>query len=406
MQTYRKASAGRRNTATKLLLAALTVALTVMALGATSASAATKNVMVIGNAESGTVSFLDGTTYNNLGSFNAVPDLAWRKTVIFVNPITLVGWEVVKGQKGGERLVDDVAMSPDGTKLYVSRGMLMDTAAFDLKTKKMLWRRDVGSFNSDHMAMSPDGKKLVVSATTAGKAQVIDTATGKIVDSFETGTYPHENTFSADGKRVYNASIGTTALSYELNDLKGDKAITVVDSTNFNRIKQFKFEHGVRPSVLMDDEQSYFAQLSYTRGFAEINLNTGQIVRRADQPATAAGQAMFWDNLPANSAHHGLAANGAKDKFCNAGTVDNYVTIVRRSDFSTQSMVSGLKKPYWATTSHNGNDCLVSNSEGNFISVINYASGAETKRVNVGKYPQRERLGKLDTTVSLSSSAG
>lgn len=406
MQTYRRASAGRKNAVAKLFLAMLTVALVVTAIGATSASAATKNVMVIGNAEAGTVSFLDGTTYNNLGSFNAVPDLAWRKTVIFLNPITLVGWEVVKGQKGGERLVDDVAMSPDGTKLYVSRGMLMDTAAFDLKTKKMLWRTDVGSFNSDHMAISPDGSKLVVSATTAGKAQVISTATGKIVDSFETGTYPHENTFSKDGKRVYNASIGTTALSYELNDLKGDKAITVVDSTNFDRIKQFKFEHGVRPSVLMDDEQSYFAQFSYTRGFAEINLNTGQVVRRADQPATAEGQAKFWDNLPANSAHHGLAANGAKDKFCNAGTVDNYVTIVRRSDFSTQSMVSGLKKPYWATTSHNGNDCLVSNSEGNFISVINYASGAETKRVNVGKYPQRERLGKLDTTVTLSSSAG
>lgn len=394
MQTNRKA------------LVAVAVALAMAAIGASSASAATKNVAVVGNAEAGTVSFLDATTNNNLGSFNAVPDLAWRKTVIFLNPITLVGWEVVKGQKGGERLVDDVAMSPDGTKLYVSRGMLMDAAAFDIKTKKMLWRTDVGSFNSDHMAMSPDGSKLVVSATTAGKAQVISTATGKIVDSFETGTYPHENTFSADGKRVYNASIGTTALPYELNDLKGDKAITVVDSTNFNRIKQFKFEHGVRPSVLMDDEQSYYAQLSYTRGFAEINLNNGQIVRRANQPGTPEGQALFWDNLPANSAHHGLAINGAKDKFCNAGTIDNYVSIVRRSDFSTQSMVGGLKKPYWATTGHNGTDCLVSNSEGNFVSVINYGSGAETKRVSVGKYPQRIRLGKLDTSVSLSSSAG
>lgn len=406
MQTFAAPAMRRKTTIGRFVLAIFTTALLAATFSASSASAATKNVIAVGNAQNGTVSFLDGTTYNNLGSFNAVPDLAWRKTVIFLNPITLVGWEVVKGQKGGERLVDDVALSPDGKKLYVSRGMLMDAAAFDLKTKKMLWRTDVGSFNSDHMAMSPDGSKLVVSATTAGKAQVISTSTGKIIDSFETGTYPHENTFSKDGKRVYNASIGTTALSYELNDLKGDKAITVVDSTNFNRIKQFKFEHGVRPSVLMDDEQTYFAQFSYERGFAEINLNNGQVIRRASQPSTPHGDAMFWDNLPANSAHHGLAMNGAKDKLCNAGTIDNYVSIVRRSDFSTQSMVSGLQKPYWATTSPNGNDCLISNSEGDFVSVINYGTGVETKRINVGDYPQRERLGKLDTSVSLSASAG
>lgn len=406
MQTFTAPVSRRKSTIGRLVLAIFTTALIAAAFSASSASAATKNVIAVGNAAGGTVSFLDGTTYNNLGSINVTPDLAWRKTVIFLNPVTLVGWEVVKAQKGGERIVDDVALSPDGKKLYVSRGMLMDTTAFDLKTKKQLWRTDVGSFNSDHMAMSPDGKKLVVSATTAGKAQVIDTATGKIVDSFETGTYPHENTFSADGKRVYNSSIGTTGLSYELNDLKGDKAVTVVDSTNFNRIKQFKFEHGVRPNVITTDEQTMFTQFSYTRGFAEVNLNTGQIVRRASQPGTPQGDALFWDNLPSNSAHHGLAMNGAADKFCNAGTVDNYVTIVRRSNFTTQSTVSGLKKPYWAVTSNNGNDCLVSNSDGDFVSVVNYGSGAETKRVNVGDFPQRERLGKLDTTVTLSSAAG
>lgn len=398
---------GLRLTTFRALLATL---ITVAALlcASASADAATKKVIAIGNATGGTVSFLDGTTYANLGSINVTTDLAARKLAIFLNPVTLIGWNVVKDQKGGERIVDDVALSPDGKTIYVSRGMLEDTAAYSLVTKKQLWRRDVGSFNSDHMAMSPDGKKLVVSATTAGKAQVIDTATGKIVDSFATGDYPHENTFSADGKRVYNFSIGTTALPYEFNDLKGKKQITVVDSTNFDLIKKFEFEHGVRPSVLIDDEKSVYAQFSYTRGFAEINLTNGQVVRRASQPATPEGQALFWDNLPSNSAHHGLAMNGAGTKFCNAGTVDNYVSIVNRSDFSTQSIVSGFKKPYWAVTTPNGTDCLISNSEGNYISVVSYATGLETKRIPVGVYPQRERLGNLETSViaGLSRSAG
>jgi DNA-binding beta-propeller fold protein YncE len=391
----------------RVLIAALVACAALLGASA-SADAATKKVIAIGNASGGTVSFLDGTTYNNLGSINVTTDLAARKLAIFLNPINLIGWNVVKGQKGGERIVDDVALSPDGKTIYVSRGMLRDTVAYSLVTKKQLWRRDVGSFNSDHMAMSPDGKRVVVSATTAKKAQVIDTANGNIVDSFETGDYPHENTFSADGKRVYNFSIGTTALPYELNDLKGQKQITVVDSTNFNLIKKFEFEHGVRPSVLIDDEQSVYAQLSYTRGFAEINLNNGQIVRRANQPATAEGQALFWDNLPSNSAHHGLAMNGAATKFCNAGTIDNYVSIVNRGDFSTQSIVNGFKKPYWAVTTPNGSDCLISNSDGNYISVVSYATGLETRRIPVGVYPQRERLGNLEASVipGLSRAAG
>lgn len=390
----------------RLALAAITAVCLVAFIAPSGASAATKKVIAVGNAESGTVSFLDGTTYNNLGSINVTTDQAARRLAILLNPITAIGWEVVKGQKGGERLVDDVALSPDGKTVYVSRGMFMDTAAYSLVTKKQLWRRDIGSFNSDHMAISPDGKKLVVSATTAKKAQVIDTATGKIVDSFATGDYPHENTFSANGQRVYNFSIGTTALPYEFNDLKGEKSITVVDSTNFDRIKKFDFEHGIRPSVLMDDEQSVYAQMSYERGFSEVNLNTGKEVRHFDQPATPEGQAKFWDNLPANSAHHGLAANAAKTVFCNAGTVDNYVSLVRRSDGATLAHIPGFKKPYWATTSPNGGDCLISNSEGNYISVVNYATGTVTKNVNVGKYPQRERLGNLDTSIVLSSSAG
>lgn len=389
----------------RALFAALIACTALFAVSA-SADAATKKVIAVGNASGGTVSFLDGTTFNNLGSVNVTTDLAARKLAIFLNPITLVGWNVVKGQKGGERIVDDVALSPDGKTVYVSRGMLMDTAAYSLVTKKQLWRRDVGSFNSDHMAMSPDGSKLVVSATTAKKALVLSTATGQIVDEFATGEYPHENWFSPNGQRVYNASIGTTALPYELNDLKGEKAITVVDSTNFNLIKKFTFEHGVRPSAMTTDEQRLFTQFSYTRGVAEVDLNSGQILRRASQPATPEGQALFWDNLPSNSAHHGLAMNSAQDKLCNAGTVDNYISIIRRSDFSTQSLIGGFKKPYWATTSPSGTSCLVSNSDGNYVSVISYATGLETKRVNVGAYPQRERLGNLDTSITLSSSAG
>lgn len=396
----------RGNARMAIVLLAIVSALALLAIVPTNSSAATKDVIAVGNAGKGTVSFLDGSTLNNLGSINVVPDLATRKALIFLNPITLVGWNAVKAQKGGERITDDVALSPNGKTLYVSRGMLMDVAAFNLVTKKMIWRTDMNSFNSDHMAISPDGTKLIVSATTAKQARVINTSNGSILRSLDTGDYPHENTFSADGKTLYNASIGTTMYPYSLNSLKGEKSISVFDTTTWAKKATHSFDLGVRPSVLTGDQRYYYFQQSYRRGFVEYDLLTKTITRTATMPATAAGDALFPDDLPANSMHHGLSMNGAGTKFCNAGTIDSYVKIVSRANFSVSATVTGQQKPYWTQTSHDGNKCLVSNSDGDFVSVISYDTGVELKRVPVGDFPQRERPGKLDTSITLSSSAG
>lgn len=385
------------STLTRLSSALLLTASAIFA--ATIASAATTKVVVVGNAAGGTVSFLDGASFNNLGTINVVPDLVQRKIVLYANPVTLAGYQSLKNQKGGDRYVDDSRTSPDGKTLYVSRGMLEDVAAFDIATKKMLWRTDTFTFNSDHMAINADGSKLYVSATTAGVVWQIDTKTGQITGSFKGGTFPHDIHISADGKRIYNDSIGNTVLPQALESLKGDRQITVVDAATLQQIRVYKFEHGVRPSVLTDDEKFYYMQQSYNRGFVEVDLATGNITRSAILPGTIVGDALTSDKYPSNSMHHGLAISGDGTKFCNAGTIDNYVAIVNRADFSITGMVTNQDLPYWATTSHDGQSCLVSNSHGNFISVISYATGAETKRIAVGLYPQRERLGVLDNSV-------
>ncbi len=404
--TNPRGAAARRG---RLALCALVAAMAVAAIAPASSSAALKDVVVVGNASAGTVTFLDATNnYNRLGSFNVVPDKTLRQAALWLNPITLAGYWAVVDAKGGERFVDDLALSPNGRYLYVSRGVLEDVAAFDLSNKKMIWRKNIGSFNSDHAALSPDGSKFIVSATTAADAKVFRTSDGAQLKTFPTGTYPHGNDYSTDGKTIYNGSIGITALPYSLNGLKGNKRLTLVDATTFAVKKTFEFEYGVRPAALTADEHYYYMQQSYHRGFIEFNLSTGTITRTKTSPATAAGDALFPDDLPANSMHHGLAMNGAESKLCNAGTIDNYVEIVDRATFATNYTVTGMQKPYWANTAPNGSHCLVSNSDGDFVSAIDYATGAEVTRVTVGDYPQRNRNGKFDTAYQskLSSSAG
>jgi hypothetical protein len=60
-----------------LVVCALTAA--VLAAPVSSAhSALLRDVLLVGNSQSGSVSFIDGRTYQNLGSFNAIPDLQQR----------------------------------------------------------------------------------------------------------------------------------------------------------------------------------------------------------------------------------------------------------------------------------------------------------------------------------------
>lgn len=402
--SFRLNRAHKRSARSGLL--AIAALLAAAALAPANSSAATKNVVAVGNAFAGTVSFLDGSTFTNLGSINVVPDLTTRKILLFLNPITLVGYQGVQSQKGGENYVDDVALSPDGTKLYVSRGILEDVAAFDLKTKKMIWRTNIGGFEADHMAISPDGSRVIVSDTTNGLVKAFNTANGSKTGQFAGGTYTHEVDYSPDGKRLYVGSIGTTLLPYSLNALKGDRQLTIADAATMTVQKTYKFDYGLRPDVLTPDEKTMYFQLSYHRGFIEFDLATGKVTRTMNLPATAAGDALFPDKLPANSMHHGLAMSGDGTTICAAGTIDNYIAMVNRSNFTIKKLVSGYAKPYWAENSLDGTKCLVANSNGNYVAVMDYATGNEVKRVTVGNFPQRERNGKLDTSVALSSSAG
>ena len=364
------------------------------------------NVVLVGNSVSGTVSFLDGQTFSNLGSLNVIPDLQQRLDQMTIDE--KIGYALVKQQEGGDRFVDDMAVSPDGQTLYVSRGNLADLVAFNLVTHQMLWRFKVAGIHADHMALSPDGTQLVISATTAQEAQVVNPQTGTLIGSFPTGTYPHQNDYSADGQHIYNSSIGVTTLPQALEALKGPRLLTVVDAKTLKVIRTYSFDHGIRPSVITPDEKTMYAELSYLNGFIEFDLTTGKITRTVNMPFSAAAQSLSPDSYPLNSAHHGLAMSGDGSKLCDVGTIDNYVAIISRPGLTTDKIINVGNMPYWATTSHDGNYCLVSNSKDNDVSVISYSTAQEITRVPVGSFPQRERLAVVtDAVISgLSSSAG
>lgn len=370
---------------------------------------ATRPALFVGNNWDGTVDVIDPVRRRRIVRVNAIPDLAARLAAIYANPAKLalfLGVATLVGE-GHNQYVDDVFSSHDGRFVYVSRPSLADVVAIELATRRIVWRTPVQGSRADHMAISPDGRRLLVSASTARKVHVIDTATGRIVANIESGDQPHESNFSADGTRIFHASIGTVytpADDYAFDALKGDRWFEIIDARSYRVIKRldigrilrtFGFpgmSSAVRPMAIAPDEKTAYFQLSFLHGFVEFDLVNNRPLRIASLPLSAQAARTPREGYLLDSAHHGLAMNPAGTKLCVAGTMSDYAAIVERSSFAYRIAAHG-RKPYWATNSADGRSCIVSFSGDDRIVLIDYATAKVTASIPVGDHPQRVRAG-------------
>jgi DNA-binding beta-propeller fold protein YncE len=394
-------------------LAVLTLAFTGAAAPAGMAQAASplQEVMFVGNNWDGTVDVIHSSgNFAKLGRVNVVPDKTQRLAEIYLNPIKLAAYLAIQQGpgEGHDQLVDDMYTTPDGSALVASRPSFADVVSIDLRTGAVRWRFPVSGFRADHMAVSPDGSQVAVSASTSKTVHVLDIGTGKQIAAFATGDEPHENIYTEGGRYLWNMSIGSveTALDDPFWDFtKGDRHITIVDTKDFHTVRTIDMRqrlnafgrsdlsNAVRPAVFTPDESTLYFQMSFFNGFAEYNVATDKITRvktLPKNPATSEDRTT-WVN---DSRHHGLAMSPDGSKLCVAGTMDEYVTVVDRATLQEGPLVPAAK-PYWATVSGDGQDCVISESGADQISAISFATGQRVVSVPVGDHPQRVRIGHI-----------
>ncbi|MGI5239731.1 YncE family protein [Dactylosporangium sp. CA-139066] len=375
------------------------------------AAPALQEVMFVGNNWDGTVDIVRSSgTYARLGRLNVVPDKSQRLLEIYLNPVKLafyLGIQQGPGE-GHDQLVDDMYTTPDGSALVVSRPSFADVVSIDIRTGALRWRFPVSGFRADHMAVSPDGTQVAVSASTSNTVHVLDINTGRQLGSFGAGDKPHENIYTRDGRYLWNMSIGEVNTSLDdpwLDWTKGDRHITIADAHTFQVVRTIDMRprldafgrsdlsDAVRPAVFTPDERTLYFQVSFFNGIVEYDVNADRITRVKElpkNPATSPDRTT-WVN---DSRHHGLSMSPDGTKVCVAGTMDDYATVVDRSTLQEGALIAA-SKPYWATVSGDGRDCIISESGADQITAISFATGQKVVSVPVGDHPQRVRIGRI-----------
>lgn len=361
--------------------------------------AGSRQVAFIANAVDGTVTAYDLDQGQIIGTMNVAPD--GKKVGFFRSPIQKFFGQPPYEMAGGLNFAQDLDVSPDGRVLYVSRGHLGDVAAFDLSTGALMWRRQINIGRSDHMAITPDGRYLLVSAMTANQVRRVDTRTGRITGAFDTGSHPHDNQISHDGRRIYNASLGDMSVSETrratvLTDAgEHPYQITVGDVATMRVIDRLPFARGVRPFHLSNDGKRLYAQLSNQHDVIEYDVDAKRVVTTLRLPIAAGVTVDDWDF---EAPHHGLALTPDGSTLCLAGRASDYAAIVSTRPMALVATVSLPDAPSWSAIDRSGRFCVLANTRAASASVVSletrkeiarFAAGAGAKHVHIAAVPPR-----------------
>lgn len=163
--------------------------------------------------------------------------------------------------------VKGVALSVPLGLLYVTMPKRM--IALDLKTERVVWNREYEG-GCDRMALSPDGTLLYVPSLEGPHWHAVDARTGDVMSRIETNSGAHNTIYGLDGASVYLAGLKSPLLN-------------VADPRTHSLVKPVgPFGNVIRPFTVNGRQTLCFVNVNGLLGFEVGDLQTGKMIHRVE----------------------------------------------------------------------------------------------------------------------------
>jgi len=141
--------------------------------------------------------------------------------------------------------------------------------ALDLTTERVVWNREYDG-GCDRMALSPDGTILYVPSLEGPHWHAVDARTGDVIRRIDTNSGAHNTIYGLDGARVYLAGLRSPLLN-------------VADPRTHTVVKRVgPFGNVIRPFTVNGRQTLCFVNVNGLLGFEVGDLQTGKMLHRVE----------------------------------------------------------------------------------------------------------------------------
>jgi YVTN family beta-propeller protein len=208
-----------------------------------------------------------------------------------------------------------------------------------------------GSYIPAGMALSPDGSKLYVAFNGANTLGVIDTATDRLLSQIPVGNAPRQVVLSADGSTAYvsneggrpanktdftNLSDGTPVVASRVTGAAISGTVSVVDLNAGKEVKEIPV--GLQPTALYQDGSALMVANSNDDSLSVIDEQSNTVAQTVrTNPVPGASVGSYANAISMSDASHVLVSIGR----------DNAIAVYRYGGLRRPMRLLGLLPTDW-----------------------------------------------------------